>query len=52
VAPVPTKISLALSKVYEQEEPEITEKEPLEETEEEETPPQGGLMARGIADGV
>ena len=47
-----TRISLALSKVYEQEEPEVTEKEPLEETTEEETPPQGGLMSRGATDGV
>lgn len=47
-----SRISLALSKVYEQKEPEVTEKEPLEETTEEETPPQGGLMARGATDGV
>ena len=47
-----SRISLALSKVYEQEKPEVTEKEPLEETTEEETPPQGGLMSRGATDGV
>ena len=47
-----SRISLALSKVYEQKEPEVTEKEPLEKTTEEETPPQGGLMARRVTDGI
>ena len=45
-----SRIALALSKVKDEIEPEVTEKEPMEKTTEEDAPPQGGLMSRGTAD--